>query len=290
MLLLYITQLKTAISVEKLGSDNPRIDGRVRNEQDVEVKTIDIPTHNFSIATLGCLILWLGWFGFNPGSTMKADPNAIAHIIMTTNMAASTGGIAATITSWVYFGKPNLSMILNGVLAGLVSITASCAFVNVFCAAVIGLVAGTIVVFSVVFIDRLRIDDPVGAISVHLVCGIWGTLAVGLFSAGPLGYSHWYQGSGPKPGLLVGGGLNQLSTQLVGVLAVGAFTAVFSWFAWSVIKATVGLRVELKAELDGLDVSDHGAPAYGGFVVEQDAPEIAIRSLQANQRPPSPRN
>ena len=159
---------------------------RIGRYQDGQV--IAIPGHNMSIATLGCLILWLGWFGFNPGSTMAADPNAITHIALTTNMAGAAGAIAATTTAWLYLGKPDLSMIINGVLAGLVGVTASCAYVSMTSALIIGLIAGVLVVFSVTFFDKLKIDDPVGATSVHLVCGIWGTLAVGLFSVGPGGY------------------------------------------------------------------------------------------------------
>jgi Amt family ammonium transporter len=233
-------------------------------------KSIPMLGHNQSIATLGCLILWLDWFGFNPGSVLRADPDAIAHIFLTTNMAAAAGGLAATLFSWWRFSKPELTMILNGVLAGLVSITAGCVFVNIIDAFFIGLIAGILVFFSVLFIDKkLKIDDPVGAISVHLVNGIWGTLAVGLFSLGSKGYTKWYiSGPGPKTGLLHGGGfdgLYQLGIQLGGVITVGAFTAAFSWLAWSAIKATVGLRVSPQAELDGLDISEHDMEAYHGF-------------------------
>ncbi|MBW4632722.1 MAG: ammonium transporter [Iphinoe sp. HA4291-MV1] len=233
-------------------------------------KRIAMLGHNLSIAILGSLILWLGWFGFNAGSTLKADPNAISHILLTTNMAGAMGGIAATITSWLRFGKPELTMILNGVLAGLVAITAPSAFVNVWGAFWIGLIAGILVFFSVLFIDaKLKIDDPVGAISVHLVNGIWGTLAVGLFSVGPNVYS-WYGekllvSPGPAKGLLLGGSLNQFLIQLLGIISVGTFTVVFSWLAWSAIKATVGLRVSHQAELDGLDISEHDMDAYHGF-------------------------
>ena len=169
------------------------------------VDSIAMPGHNLSISTLGCLILWLGWFGFNPGSTLSADPGAISHIFLTTNLAAALGGLGATLTSWVYLESPDLSMIINGILAGLVAVTASCAYVTLGSAAMIGLVAGVVVVFSVTTIDSFKIDDPVGAISVHLVCGVWGTLAVGLFSVGP-GIYPWYRaGMGPEPGLLFGG-------------------------------------------------------------------------------------
>lgn len=230
---------------------------------------IAMPGHNQSMATLGGFILWLGWFGFNAGSTLRADPGAIAHILLTTNMAAATGGIAATLISWWRFGKPELTMILNGVLAGLVSITASSAFVSIRSAFWIGLVAGTLVFFSVLFIDtKLKIDDPVGAISVHLVNGIWGTLAVGLFSVGiedTLRNNAVQFAPGPKPGLFCGGGLEQFLIQLLGVISVGIFTFVFSALAWSAIKATVGLRVSPQAELDGLDISEHDMDGYHGF-------------------------
>ena len=175
-------------------------------------RTNAIPPHNLSIATLGCLILWLGWFGFNPGSTMAADANAIAHIALTTNLAAAAGAVTACFVAWGYLGKPDLSMIINGTLAGLVGITAPCAWVNLPSAVIIGAIAGALVVFAVTFFDKIRIDDPVGAISVHLVCGFWGTLAVGLFAAGndPNGI---YTG-GPEAGLLFGGGIGPLITQL----------------------------------------------------------------------------
>jgi Amt family ammonium transporter len=227
-----------------------------------------IPGHNMAISTLGCLILWLGWFGFNPGSTMAADPLAISHILLTTNMAAATGGVAATITSWLYFSKPDLSMVINGILAGLVSITASCAYVNLTSAMVIGAIAGIIVVFSVVTLERFQVDDPVGAISVHLVCGIWGTLAVGLFSVGGGQYSWYASQEGPVAGLLAGGGFDQLLNQLLGVLAVGGFTVSFSTVVWVVLRMTVGIRVLPTEEIEGLDLSEHSMEAYSGFLKE----------------------
>jgi Amt family ammonium transporter len=225
---------------------------------------IAIPGHNFAIATLGCLILWLGWFGFNPGSTMAADPMAIAHITVTTNMAAAFGGVTATVVSTLYFGKPDLSMIINGILAGLVAITAPCAFVSVESAILIGVGAGIIIVFSVVYVDRLRIDDPVGAISVHLVNGIWGTLALGLFAAGP--GTLYQEGAGPMKGLLLGGGIQQLWHQFIGVATVGLFTVAFATVAWFVIDKTIGIRVSPEEEIEGLDLGEHGMEAYAGFV------------------------
>ena len=242
---------------------------RLGRYQDGQVAAL--PGHNMSIATLGCLILWLGWFGFNPGSTMAADPNAIAHIAITTNTAGAFGGVAATVAAWLYLGKPDLSMIINGILAGLVGVTASCAFINVPSAAIIGLIAGVLVVFSVGFFDKLRIDDPVGATSVHLVCGIWGTLAVGLFSIGPnvtlRGDTPLYT-TGPAAGLLFGGGISQLWPQILGILSVGGMTVLLSTIFWLVLKATLGIRVTPEEELDGLDIGEHGMEAYSGFVKE----------------------
>jgi len=230
---------------------------------------VAMPAHNLSISTLGGLILWLGWFGFNPGSTLAADPLAISHIAVATNTAAAFGGFAATLTSWLYFGKPDLSMIINGVLAGLVSITAPCAFVNVPSAALIGLVGGILVVFAVVFFDRLRIDDPVGAISVHLVNGIWGTLALGLFSVGPGIYPWFNAQTGPAAGLLMNGGLGQLGIQMLGSLSAGGLAVVSTTIIWLTIKVTIGLRVSPEEELKGLDIGEHGMEAYSGFLREK---------------------
>lgn len=236
----------------------PRL-GRYQDGQ-----TVALPGHNMSIATLGCLILWLGWFGFNPGSTMAADPNAITHIALTTNMAASAGGIAATFTAWWYLGKPDLSMIINGILAGLVGVTAACAWVSIGSSLIIGLVAGVLVVFAVTFFDRINIDDPVGATSVHLMCGTWGTLAVGLFSEGP---GNLYE-AGPARGLLLGGGFGQFGIQLLGVLAVGGITVLLSSIFWLALKATLGIRVSAEEEIKGLDIGEHGMEAYSGFLKE----------------------
>jgi ammonium transporter, Amt family len=230
-----------------------------------------LPGHNMSIATLGCLILWLGWFGFNPGSTMAADPNAIAHIAITTNTAGAFGGAAATATAWLYLGKPDLSMIINGILAGLVGVTAACAFISIPASALIGMIAGILVVFAVTFFDRIKIDDPVGATSVHLVCGIWGTLAVGLFSIGPnvplRGGAPLYT-AGPAAGLLYGGGFNQLGIQLLGIITVGGMTVLLSTILWLVLKAILGIRVTPEEELEGLDIGEHGMEAYSGFLKE----------------------
>ncbi len=210
-----------------------------------------IPAHNMTSATLGCLILWLGWFGFNPGSTMAADFNAIALIALNTNMAAAAGCLAATAIAWVVLGKPDLSMILNGTLAGLVAITAPCNAVSVGSSIIIGLVAGVLVVYAVLFFDRVKLDDPVGALSVHLVNGVWGTLCVGLFAT--------------DGGLFLGGGWTKTITQLTGIVAVGAFTFVASYVAWLLIKMVIGVRVTPQEEREGLDQGEHGMDAYVGF-------------------------
>ncbi len=213
-----------------------------------------LPGHNMSIATLGCLILWIGWFGFNPGSVLAVTPD-VPYIALTTNLAAAAGGIAAAATSWAKDSKPDLSMIINGILAGLVAITAGCDGVSYWSAIIIGLIAGVLVVYSVAFFDKIRIDDPVGATSVHLVCGIWGTLAVGIFH---------------KDAGLFTGQIQLLINQIIGIVAVGAFTFAFSAAAWTILKATLGIRVSLEEEINGLDVGEHGMEAYSGFVKEAD--------------------
>ena len=192
-------------------------------------RTHPIPGHSMALAFLGGMILWLGWFGFNPGSTMGISGEgalAVSHIVVTTNIACAAGLLAATLTAWLLHGKPDFSMTVNGALAGLVAITAPCAFVTVPAAALIGLVAGVLVVFSVLFFDRIQIDDPVGALSVHLANGIWGTLAIGLFAttAAPGGID--------RNGLFAGGGFGLLGSQLIGVLAVGAFTFLLALIFW----------------------------------------------------------
>lgn len=220
-----------------------------------------LPGHNLSIATLGCLILWLGWFGFNPGSQLAAD-EAVPYIAVTTNLGAAAGGVAATFVSWALSGKPDLSMSINGILAGLVSVTAGCYVFGYGGAFWAGLIGGVLVVFAVGFFDSIKIDDPVGATSVHLVCGIWGTLAVGLF-ANP---NNATQGGEVITGLFFGGGLSQLGIQLLGILSVGLFTVVLSSIFWLVLKSTMGLRVSPEEELKGLDIGEHGMEAYSGFL------------------------
>jgi Amt family ammonium transporter len=218
-----------------------------------------IPGHNMTSATLGCLILWLGWFGFNPGSTMAADPGAISHILLTTNMAAAIGLLTATATAWIVLGKPDLGMTINGCLAGLVAITAPCAYVSVPSSLIIGGIAGIIVVFAVLFFDKVKIDDPVGALAVHLANGVWGTLAVGLFAQDKI------TGVATGNGLFNGGGFGLLGTQALGSISVILFTFVLSVVFWSVIKAALGLRVGKNEEIEGLDIGEHGMEAYAGF-------------------------
>jgi Amt family ammonium transporter len=220
-----------------------------------------IPGHSIALGTIGVFVLWFGWFGFNPGSTMAADPGAIARIAVTTNTAAAGGAVAASVTAWLLLGKPDLTMILNGALAGLVAITAPCAFVSVPSSLIIGLVAGVLVVVSVLFFDRIKVDDPVGAISVHLVNGAFGTLALGLFAQ-----DHFTPNTTGN-GLLYGGGLKLFLAQLVGVLAVGVFVVVVSGIAWGILKAVMGIRVSAEEEHEGLDVGEHGISGYPEFHV-----------------------
>ena len=216
-----------------------------------------IPVHNLSLATLGCLILWIGWFGFNPGSELAANEN-IAYIAITTNLSGAAGGTIATFVSWIKGGKPDLSMVINGILAGLVGITAGCNQVSIPAAIIIGCVSGVLVVFAVDFFDRLRIDDPVGAISVHLCNGIWATLAVGIFGENA--------------------GLQQFGVQLLGVIAYGAFTVATGFIAWWVLKATIGIRVHDYEEIEGLDIHEHGQIAYAGFSMVDEAPTSEIET------------
>jgi Amt family ammonium transporter len=221
-----------------------------------------IPGHNIPLAALGVFILWFGWFGFNPGSTTTGD-GSIGRIAVTTNLAAGIGAIVAMASAWVLFKKPDASMALNGALAGLVAITAPCATVTPVGALVIGAVAGVLVVTSVLFIDRvLKIDDPVGAVSVHGVCGAWGTLSCGLFNA------ERALGTGDaSSGLLYGGGFNQMISQLIGVGAAFAWAFVIGMILFTLIKRTIGLRVSEEEELRGLDIGEHGMEAYSGFQI-----------------------
>ena len=217
-----------------------------------------IPGHSMALVFLGCMILWLGWFGFNPGSTMGITgerAKSVAHIMVTTNLSCAAGLLTSTMISWLVLGKPDFSMTVNGALAGLVAITAPCAFVNPIPSVIIGIIAGVLVVFSVLFFDKIHMDDPVGALSVHLTNGIWGTLAVGLFAEASLGGTN-------VNGLFYGGGVGLLANQFVGVVAVGTFTFVLTLIVWTIIKATLGLRVEPETETIGLDISEMGMEAY----------------------------
>ncbi|MGD9128755.1 MAG: ammonium transporter [Planctomycetia bacterium] len=211
-------------------------------------KSKAIPGHNIPLAALGVFILWLGWFGFNPGSTVAIGGGDFAFIAVTTNIAAACGAVGAMVIAWVFFKKPDVSFALNGALAGLVGITAGCNCISVPLAALTGLIAGTLVVGSCVLVDRMRIDDPVGAISVHGVCGAWGTLAVGLFSM--------------DAGLLTGHGFGQVGIQALGIGAGFLWAFPVSFGVFTVIKKTVGLRVSEREEEEGLDLHEHGLHAY----------------------------
>jgi len=204
-----------------------------------------IPGHNIPMAALGVFILWLGWFGFNPGSTTTGD-TSIAMIFVNTNLAAAAGVVAAMLTSWIMFKKPDAGMSLNGALAGLVGITAGCANVSPTSSFIIGLIAGVIVVFSVVIIDRLHIDDPVGAISVHGVCGAWGTFAAGLFN---------------MEGVTIG----IITTQLIGIAAAFIWAFGTAFILFKAIDKTIGLRISEEDELLGVDIVEHGIQAYNDF-------------------------
>ena len=222
-----------------------------------------IPGHNMTAAFIGCLVLWLGWFGFNPGSTMGVgDGSLLAKIAVNTNAAGAMATITATATAWLLLGKPDLGMTINGCLAGLVAITAPCAWVTMNDSLIIGAVAGVFVVFSVLFFDKIKCDDPVGATSVHLGCGTLGCLAIGLFAEVPA------EGAlAPAAGLFYGGGMTQLIAQIKGVVAVGVYTVVVSAICWFVIKYTIGLRVSAEEEIEGLDIGEHGHEAYHGFLL-----------------------
>nr|WP_108973676.1 ammonium transporter [Leptospira ryugenii] len=204
--------------------------------------------HNMSMAALGVFILWFGWFGFNPGSTTSIKDGNFAIIAVVTHMAACAGAIGAMATTWILFRKPEIGLTLNGGLAGLVAITAPCDQVSILGSVVIGLIAGILVVFSVLFFDKIKIDDPVGAVSVHGVCGAWGTLAVGLFNV--------------NTGLFYGGGVHQLFAQLIGVALAFVWSFGISFLLFYLIKVTVGLRVSEEEELMGLDILEHGNEAY----------------------------
>ncbi len=222
-----------------------------------------IPGHNIPLAALGVFILWFGWFGFNPGSTLTAsgrDGFSMAFIAVNTSLAAAAGAVAAMITIWIRAGKPDVSMSLNGALAGLVGITAGCAFVSPQSSIIIGLISGVVVVLSVQFFDFvLKIDDPVGAVSVHGVCGALGTILVGIFADTNYG--------GGMNGLLNGGGFKLLGVQAIGILSVFVWTVATCGILFFILKKTIGLRVERNEELRGLDIEEHGMESYSGFQI-----------------------
>lgn len=208
-----------------------------------------IPGHNLPLATFGVFLLWFGWFGFNGGSVLSASPGEVSLVFVTTAIAASAGAFGALLVSYAKFKAYDITMVLNGILAGLVSITASADQMAPWEAAVIGFIGGGLVVFGVVLLDRLKIDDPVGAVSVHLICGIWGTLVVGIF------------------GNLAGGA--QLISQVIGIVTIGGFCAVSSFILFYVLKKTIGLRVEEHVELEGLDINEHSMNAYPDFATKE---------------------
>ena len=216
-----------------------------------------IPGHSIPFAIIGVFILWLGWFGFNPGSELAAD-TFVMFVAVNTLLAAAAGGLATTFTIWLVAGKPDVAMIGNGVLAGLVGITAGCGTVNFAGALAIGAISGILVVFSVMFFDRIKIDDPVGAISVHGVCGAWGVLSIGLFAR----YDDAFLGR-DNAGLFYGGGLDQLSLQAAMVAAIGVWVTVTAGIVFAILKATIGLRVSEEEEVEGLDLPEHGLQGYG---------------------------
>lgn len=222
-----------------------------------------IPGHNMSLAAIGAFVLWLGWFGFNPGSTMAADPTAISHILITTNTAGIMAILTATATSWIIIGKPDISMSINGLLAGLVAITPACAYVSVPNSMLIGAIGGVVVVLAVLIFDRKKLDDPVGALAVHLTNGVFGTLAVGLFAQNGIG------GIESPNGLFYGGGYALLANQALGILCVGGFVFLSTSLLWIIIKKTIGLRVSVKEEIEGLDIGEHGNQAYPEFTTRR---------------------
>ncbi|MFW6163142.1 MAG: ammonium transporter, partial [Planctomycetota bacterium] len=222
-----------------------------------------IPGHNIPLAALGVFLLWFGWFGFNPGSALGVSAPALsattALVALNTNLAAAAGAIIAMVTAWAAHGKPDPSMTMNGALAGLVAITAPCAFVSPSAAILIGGIGGVIVVLGVALLDRIGVDDPVGAVPVHGMNGIWGTLAVGLFGQKALGLA--------RDGLFNGGGLAQLGVQALGTLSVSLFAMASMGIVFFLIKRTVGLRVSRAEELRGLDIGEHAMESYAGFQI-----------------------
>ena len=229
----------------------------------IDGKPQAMPGHNMAIATLGALILWIGWYGFNPGSQLAMD-QWVPYVAVTTTLGAAGGAIGATVLSTMTSGKPDLTMIINGILAGLVSVTAGCGNLTMSGSWLAGLVGGLIVVFAVGALDAAGIDDPVGAFSVHGVCGVWGTIVIGLW-----GYDIQNTPVG-EPfigiGLFTGGGIDQLGIQALGAGAYAIWTIVTCWLAWSIIGGLFGgIRVSEKEEIQGLDIGEHGMEAYPDF-------------------------
>ena len=212
-------------------------------------KSNAIPGHNLPLAAAGVLILWLGWFGFNGGSVLSADPELTSLTLVTTCLAAAAGGISSSFVSNLMYKNYDLTMFMNGVLGGLVGITAGADQMSPFDSILIGIISGIIIVFGIALIDKLKLDDPVGAIAVHLICGIWGTLAVGIFGSMA--------------------GVEQMVIQLIGVLVVGSFSVISSFIIFFIIKKTIGLRVEKEEEIKGLDLAEHGMTSYADFRLNQ---------------------
>lgn len=238
-----------------------------------------IPGHSMPLAVIGLFVLWLGWFGFNPGSTMSfQNPSDVMHILMTTNTSAIAAILTSTVTAWIFIGKPDLGMTVNGCLAGLVAITGGCAYVSIGISLLIGAISGVLVVFAVMFFDRIKVDDPVGATSVHLGCGIFGTVCIGLFA------KEGVTSLSSENGLFYGGGIGLLGTQLLGIAAVGVFVFTSSAAVWLILKATVGIRVSAAEEMAGLDIGEHGNRAYPDFV--QKIEDIDY-GLSENTEPPA---
>ena len=244
-----------------------------------------IPGHNMAYVTLGVIILWFGWFGFNPGSTLGVELGGVgffAYVALNTNLAAAAGVVGAVLTAWIVIKKPDLSMMLNGAVAALVAITAACAFVSPWAALVIGLVAGVIVVLGVLAVERLGIDDPIGAIAAHGMAGVWGTLSLGFLTL-PGQAAALETGTG---GLLYTGSLDQLGTQILGLLAVGAFTFTASFVSLWAMKRTFGIRTDPEVETAGLDVSEHGMWGYPEFYIP--VPGGYGTETHGHLRPPQP--
>jgi Amt family ammonium transporter len=238
-----------------------------------EGKIKPIPGHSIPLATIGVFILWLGWFGFNGGSVLSADPGAVSRVLVMTSLAAAAGALGGCLLSLILFKASDITMVLNGILAGLVGITAGADQMGVTDSVIIGFVAGALVVMGVAFFDRIKLDDPVGALSVHLVCGIWGTLAVGLFGALA--------------------GVDQLISQLVGIGVVGAFSFGFAFALWFVLKLTMGIRVSEQEEVEGLDIHEHKMHAYPefntpGYDISMEEREMTVNTNSRSKTPNAP--